>query len=396
MSAKASCLLTLPWSPRNPGGVNEIVKSLIRHMFAEGEPAPAVLVTNLSEKSAEWDSAQTYPIFYQELGIPFYGPARVRSCVSFLLRLPARLSQLHKLFRERNVQIVNVHYPNLGDLHYAVMRTLGLFRGGFQLSFHLSDARDAAQTSGLERWLWRRLLGSADVLITDSDDMHPDLLAVDPGCGPKLLTVHNGVDLEFCSSRPYERDRFPEELEGKPVILSVGNFEERKGHHILMRAFRQVLDRIPDARLVMVGGPQPYMSELKRLHLELGLQGRAFMIENVPHERIPAYLSRARLFALATQAEAFSLAILEAGAAGLPIVSTRARGVVEQLKDGATAKLVTVDDVDDLAKALLELLENPAEAQRLAKNFRAEIEESLTWEHHYAAYRAVYLRSLRG
>jgi glycosyltransferase involved in cell wall biosynthesis len=367
MSAKASCLLTLPWSPLNPGGVNEIVKSLIRHMFAEGEPAPAVLVTNLSEKSAEWDSAQTYPIFYQELGIPFYGPARVRSCVSFLLRLPARLSQLHKLFRERNVQIVNVHYPNLGDLHYAVMRTLGLFRGGFQLSFHLSDARDAAQTSGLERWLWRRLLGSADVLITDSDDMHPDLLAVDPGCGPKLLTVHNGVDLEFCSSRPYERDRFPEELEGKPVILSVGNFEERKGHHML-----------------------------KRLHLELGLQGRAFMIENVPHERIPAYLSRARLFALATQAEAFSLAILEAGAAGLPIVSTRARGVVEQLKDGATAKLVTVDDVDDLAKALLELLENPAEAQRLAKNFRAEIEESLTWENHYAAYRAVYLRSLRG
>ena len=394
MSGKASCLLTLPWSPRKPGGVNEVVKSLIRHMAADDEPAPVVLVTSLSEQSAEWDRAQPYPIFYQELGIPFYGPG-FRSCVSFLLRLPKRLSSLRKIFRERNVRIVNVHYPNLGDLHYSAMRALGLFRGGFYLSFHLDDARAAAKTRGLERWLWRQLLSSADALITVSDDMHPDLLALAPACGPKLLTLRNGVDLEFCSSHPRERDRFPEDLDGKPVILCVGNFEERKGHHILMRAFRQVLDRIPDARLVMVGGSQAYMPELKRLHSELNLEERAFLIENVSHERIPAYLSRSRIFALATQAEAFCLAILEAGAAGLPIVSTRARGVVEQLKDGVTAKLVKVDDVDGLAKALLELLENPTEAKLLADNFRTEIQESLTWKHHYAAYRAVYQRSLR-
>jgi glycosyltransferase involved in cell wall biosynthesis len=395
MTNKPACLLTLPWSLQNPGGVNEIVKSLIRHMLADGEPMPVVLVVNVSEHSEEWDRAQPYPTIYTELGIPFYGSSRVRSCVSFLIRLPRRLLRLRGIFREHNVRMVNVHFPNLADLHYAVLRGLGLFRGGFQLSFHLSDARAAAETRGLERWLWRRLLRSADVLITDSDDMHPDLLAVEPACRPKLLTVHNGADLEFCSSRPSERDRFPAELEGKPVILSVGNFEVRKGHHILMRAFRQVLDRFPEAGLVMVGGPQPYLSELRRLHTELGLEGRAFLIENVPHELIPAYLSRSRLFALATQAEAFSLSILEAGAAGLPIVSTRARGVVEQLKDGVTAKLVKVDDVDGLAQALLELLENPAEADRLAKNFRTEIQSSLTWDHHYVAYREVYRRSLR-
>lgn len=134
MTSKPSCLLTLPWSLQRSGGVNEIVKSLIRHMFADGEPAPVVLVTNLSEKSEAWDRAQAYPTFYQELGIPFYGPA-LRSCVSFLLRLPARLSQLRRLFRERNVQIVNVHYPNLGDLHYSVMRSLGLFREGSSCRF---------------------------------------------------------------------------------------------------------------------------------------------------------------------------------------------------------------------------------------------------------------------
>jgi len=305
------------------------------------------------------------------------------------------MSRLRRVFRESNVRVVNVHYPNLGDLHYAVMRMLGLFQGGFLLSFHGTDARAPAETRGLERKLWRWLLGSADLLITVSEDMHPDLLALHPGCQPKLRTIRNGVDVEFCSSRPTERDRFPMELEGKPVILSIGNFVEGKGHHILMRAFRQVLDRIPETRLVIVGGGDAYLPELKRLHSELGLAERAFIVDNVPHERIPAYLSRSRLFALATQAEAFCLAILEAGAAGIPIISTRARGIVEQLKDGVTAKLVTVDDVDGLAKALRELLDNPTEAERLAKNFRAEIQESLTWEHHYARYREVYTRCLR-
>ena len=87
--------------------------------------------------------------------------------------------------------------------------------------------------------------------------------------------------------------------------------------------------------------------------------------------------------------------ILEAGAAGLPIVSTRVRGIVEQLRDGETAKLANAGDIRGLATALLELLENPAEAERLAKTFQTEIRESLTWKHRYAAYREVYLRSLR-
>ena len=191
----------------------------------------------------EWDCAQPYPTVYTELGVPLYGPSPLRSCVSFLLRLPGRLFRLHKIVREHNVRIINIHFPGLAGLHFTVLRAVGLFRGGLVLSFHLSDARAAAETRGLERWMWRRMLRSADMLITVSDDMHPDLLSVDPGCGPKLLTLHNGVDVEFCSAHPLERDRFPLECEGKPVILSIGNFMERKGHHILMRAFRLVLDR---------------------------------------------------------------------------------------------------------------------------------------------------------
>ena len=274
--------------------------------------------------------------------------------VCFLLTPASRASvSASQIVREHNVRIINIHFPGLAGLHFTVLRAVGLFRGGLVLSFHLSDARAAAETRGLERWMWRRMLRSADMLITVSDDMHPDLLSVDPGCGPKLLTLHNGVDVEFCSAHPLEQDRFPLECEGKPVILSIGNFMERKGHHILMRAFRLVLDRIPEARLVIVGGVHGYLSELKRLHAELELEGRAFMIEDVPHEQIPAYLSRSRPFALATHAEAFSLVILEAGAAGLPIVSTRVRGIVEQLRDGETAKLVNAGDIRGLATALL-------------------------------------------
>jgi glycosyltransferase involved in cell wall biosynthesis len=392
--SKPSCLLTLPWSPWHAGGVNEIVKRLVGHLSAERNVAPLVMVGAMEERLLEWDAAQPYPILYQKLGIPCYPPSPVRSCLAFLYHLPARLFQLRKLVRRHDVRIVNIHYPNLGDLHFSLLRMLGLYRGGLLVHFHLGDAQGAVLTRGIERWLWQVLLRSADRLITDSDDLQPELLKLDPKCKSKLLTVHNGVDVEFCSSRPTNLDRFPPELNGRPVILSIGNFEERKGHHILMRAFQQVRQRIPQVGLVMVGGPSAYFPELKRLHAELALEGHAFMIESVPHEHVPAYLSRSRLFALPTHAEAFSLAILEAGAAGLPIVSTRARGVIEAIKDGVTGRLIEIDDVNGLARTLIELLENPAEAQRLADNFQTEIRNGLTWKHHYENYRRVYLQYL--
>src|SRR5436305_13989449 len=103
----------------------------------------------------------------------------------------------------------------------------------------------------------------------------------------------------------------------------------------------------------MLGAARPYTRELEDLRTTLGLEGAVFFFENVPHEKLASYLSRSRIFALATERETFCLAILEAGAAGLPIVSTRVPGVVEIIMDGVTGRLGDLGAIEGMAGAIV-------------------------------------------
>ncbi len=388
-----SCLLVLPWHLHHTGGVNEVVKSLLQHLAVSGEFNAVLLVTSL-DFDATWDAAQSYSTLYESIPGPLGKPNRLRSLLSFLYRLPSRLLRLRKLLREIQAGVVNSHYPHLGILHFSILRALGLYNASIVLSFHGTDARDADGTRGLERWLWRWFLSSADLIVTPTDDLYGPLLNVAPGIRSKLVTINNGVDFELCSSRPQEYDRFPPEFVGKPVILSIGSFDQSKGHQVVMRALVHVRRAWPDAALVVLGAARPYLRDLERLRADLGLDGAVFFFENVPHEMLPCYLSRASLFALATQRETFCLALLEAGAAGLPIVATQAPGVIEVIKDKTTALLVPIGDVDAVARAILEVFRNPEAAGLRATRFRQQIRDHLTWDHHYQKYRTLYRRVL--
>ena len=151
-----SCLLAIPWHLRYTGGVNEVVKSLLQHLAESGEFNPVLLVTSF-DRDTEWDAAQSYSTLYESVPGPLDSPNRPRSFLSFLYRLPSRLLRLRKLLYKFCVSVVNPHYPHLGILHFSILRALRLFDGSVVLSFHGTEARNAAATRGLERSLWRWL-----------------------------------------------------------------------------------------------------------------------------------------------------------------------------------------------------------------------------------------------
>jgi glycosyltransferase involved in cell wall biosynthesis len=144
--------------------------------------------------------------------------------------------------------------------------------------------------------------------------------------------------------------------------------------------------KIPNARLLLVGHDGPAYQEIRLLVDKLALGDHVFLHKDVSHEQIPGYLAQSQLFVLASHREGHPLAVMEAGAAGLPVICTRAIGSTELISDKITGRIVEVGDEHALADVMIELLTNPEEAQRMAIKFQEYIKNALTWRNTYERY----------
>jgi len=142
------------------------------------------------------------------------------------------------------------------------------------------------------------------------------------------------------------------------LIGTVANLRAQKGYPDLLRAARHVIDAVPNARFVAAGrGPQ--QGELEALHLDLGLGDRfRFLGHRADAVRVMSGLD---LFCLASHHEGLPVALMEALALGLPVVSTRAGGIPELITDGDQGLLVDIGSVDALANALISEARNTEE-----------------------------------
>jgi glycosyltransferase involved in cell wall biosynthesis len=376
-------LFVLPWSLRHTGGVNEVVKSLAAQ-FREGREFSPQLLEQWESNSN--DAKQLMKTHCLNLWSPVDHQHPFRAPFSFVYRLPYRCRVMRRIIDQHNIRIINPHFPDLASLLFLVLKKLKLFKGKIILSFHLSDVRAALSTKGRERKLWRILLRGVDHIVVVSEDLAKDVLALDSTVAARMTTIYNGVDLALFGPAEHEQGaRFSLPNQGN-TILSIGAFIPRKGHDTLVRAFGHVLGKVPDARLVLVGGDGPEIEPIRQLIASLSLAHRVTIFKDVPHERIPAFLSEAQIFVLASRRESFGLVVTEAAAAKVPVVCTKAGGIPELITDGVTGRLVDIDDHVALADAIVDVLTHPDEARRMAVNFYEYVSTNLTWHHAYEKY----------
>jgi glycosyltransferase involved in cell wall biosynthesis len=207
----------------------------------------------------------------------------------------------------------------------------------------------------------------------------------------------NGIDTEYFKSslaRAAEARALRLQLkipDSAPVIGFVGRFTRDKGIAELYRAFQQVKEPVPDARLLLVGDFEegdPVDAAVRQ-----GLETEPGVIFAGMVKDTPRYYAAMDVLALPTYREGFPNVPLEAQAASVPVVTTRVTGAVDSVIDGVTGRLIPAQDADALAAALIELLSRPERRKKMGKMAAQWVEDrfrrELVWEELVKDYRRI-------
>jgi phosphatidylinositol alpha-mannosyltransferase len=181
--------------------------------------------------------------------------------------------------------------------------------------------------------------------------------------------IPNGIDCERFDSSDIEP--IQQFCDGRPNILFVGRMEKRKGFRYLIRAFPYIKKAVPDARLIVVGAfsdaeKAPFLRYARTHRLRA-----VHFVGYVAPEELPRYYRTANLFcAPSTGNESFGIILLEAMAAGLPIVATDIAGYRQVVENGRDGILVPPTDEYALARAATSLLKDPGRCAEMGRSAR--------------------------
>lgn len=183
------------------------------------------------------------------------------------------------------------------------------------------------------------------------------------GCAPNdTICVYAGSNTE------QHTVDFNESKYSSKHILFVGIDWERKGGPTLLEAFKLVLEHHPDAQLTIVGcSPQVDVP-------------RCQVMGRVPIEQVSAFYEEAAVFCLPTKLEPFGVVFVEAMSHKLPLVATNVGAVPDFVLNGETGYIVELGNVEELAQALVKLLDDPEHCRTLGDNAYALVKKRYSWD----------------
>ncbi|HEX8036881.1 MAG TPA: glycosyltransferase family 4 protein [Ktedonobacterales bacterium] len=199
---------------------------------------------------------------------------------------------------------------------------------------------------------------------------------------PTTQLIPNGVDT--ARFVPACRDRGDERAQ---TVVCVSNLRFEKGIDVLLFAWRSVYERVPTARLIIVGDG-PLRCQLESLAQTLAIADRVEFAGQ--RSDVPEQFHRGGVAVLSSRTEGMPNAVLEAMACGLPCVATRVSGSEDLIQHGGNGILCEPGDAAGLAEGLLILLRDPALAQQYGRAARTTIEQHYAMERIIAMYAELY------
>ncbi|WP_250283902.1 MULTISPECIES: glycosyltransferase family 4 protein [unclassified Frankia] len=341
--------LACPYTWDVPGGVQVHVRDLAEALVALGHEVS--VITPVGGDSA----------------LPPYGvdaghavPVPYNGSVARLLMGPVSAARVRRWLREHDFDVLHVHEPTAPSVSLLACM---LADGPIVATFHTSNPRS-------------KILTAAHGALQPSMEKVRARIAVSEAArrtivehlGVDAILIPNGVSVPtFARAAP-----LPEPVSNGSTVVFLGRIDEpRKGLDVLLAALPTLVERRADARL-LVAGPGDGEAVLERV--EPALRGRVHLLGLVSDADKPRVFRSGEVYcAPNTGQESFGIVLLEAMAAGVPVVASDIDAFRRVLDDGQAGRLFPVADAAALAHTLADLLADPARRGRLAERGRAVV-----------------------
>jgi len=292
------------------------------------------------------------------------------------------LLRLYHLIRRERPQIVHTHTTTAGLLGRLAAKLAGVPVILHTFHGHVLRGYFGPLQSKALVWMERFLARLTDRIVTVSEGQRQELAGYGVAPLEKIVVVPLGFELEDLLSCESHRGELRRELglgDDVRLIGIIARLVPIKNHRLFLQAAKLVAEAVPQARFLVVGDGE-LREELEAYAHELELDERVLFIGW--RRDLPRLYADLDVVALTSINEGTPVSLIEAMAAGVPVVATAVGGVPDVVTDGETGYLVRSGDAKGLAEAIVELVGNPERAKAMGRAGRACV-------HRFGAYRLI-------
>ncbi|MEV5973593.1 glycosyltransferase family 4 protein [Streptomyces sp. NPDC051921] len=359
--------------PPRPGGI----QAFLHNMALRLDPERVVVYASTWKRSREgieataaFDAEQPFTV--------------VRDRTTMLLPTPRVTARATALLREHGCESVWFGAAAPLGLMAPALRRAGARR--LVATTHGHEAGWAQLPAA--RQLLRRIGEGTDTLTYLGEYTRSRIAsALSPAAAARMTQLPPGVDEKTFhpdSGGAEVRERLG--LSDRPVVVCVSRLVPRKGQDTLILAMPEILRRVPEAVLLIVGGG-PYEQELRKLAVSTGVAGSVRFTGAVPWSELPAHYGAGDVFAMPCRTrrggldvEGLGIVYLEASATGLPVVAGDSGGAPDAVLDGETGWVVRGGVPEETADRVATLLLDPELRARMGERGRRWVEERWRWD----------------
>ena len=360
--------ITNDFGPR-AGGIETFVIGLIERL-----PHGTVIVyTSAQENSAPYDLK-----WLQNFGVEV-----VRDKSKILLPTPGVAYCVNALVRERKITTV----------FFGAAAPLGLLSKGLRRA---GVKEIVALTHGHEVW-WSKVFPFTLAMKSISRQVNNLTYlgeftrnaiskSVTKVAAQSMVKIAPGIDTDHFSPQDARALRNELGLTDKKVIVSVGRLVHRKGQDVLIEAMPAIIEKVPDAHILMIG-EGPYRGYLETRAKSLGIEDKITFIGRIQYADLPRYICAGDLFVMPSRSrlaglevEGLGIVYLEASACGLPVIAGDSGGAPDAVLEGETGLVVDGTQKIEVAAAVVELLLDPDRSRAMGIRGRQWIIQEWRWE----------------